>query len=120
LHRGHHLIVDCYEVPREFCLDDKMMMRTIADAAEEAGVNVIGCMRYHFGHNSPPGFAVVVMLDESHCSAHSYADDGIIALDFFTCGTTDPLEIWTKLRTRMPETIRYNTTCFQRMESSNA
>jgi S-adenosylmethionine decarboxylase len=35
------------------------------------------------------------MLDESHCSAHTYADSGHIALDIFTCGKTDP---WTVLQ----------------------
>ena len=32
----------------------------------------------------------MILLDESHCSAHSYADLGLVALDIFTCGDTDP------------------------------
>ena len=48
--------------------------------------NVISQVRYQFGHNSPPGFTAVVVLDESHCSCHTYADLGLIALDVFTCG----------------------------------
>lgn len=35
----------------------------------------------------------MILLDESHCSAHSYADLGLIALDIFTCGDTDPNEV---------------------------
>lgn len=62
----------------------------MARAAEKAGANVISQVRYHFGHNSPPGFTAVVVLDESHCSAHCYAETGQIALDVFTCGNTDP------------------------------
>ena len=34
------------------------------------------------------------MLDESHCSAHTYADLGLIAMDIFTCGKTNPHEVW--------------------------
>ena len=45
------------------------------------------------GTVSPPGFASVVLLDESHISAHCYADEGLIAIDVFTCGQADPSAI---------------------------
>jgi S-adenosylmethionine decarboxylase len=54
---------------------------------------VISQVRYKFGSDSPPGFTAVVVLDESHCSAHTYADLGLMAIDFFTCGTTNPEDI---------------------------
>ncbi|MDA8545170.1 S-adenosylmethionine decarboxylase [Candidatus Poseidoniales archaeon] len=41
------------------------------------------------GATSPPGFAAVVLLDESHLSAHCYSDKGWLAIDCFTCGGTD-------------------------------
>jgi len=62
----------------------------MARAAERAGATVVSQVRYQFGHNSPPGFAAAILLDESHCSAHSYADLGLIAMDVFTCGSTNP------------------------------
>jgi S-adenosylmethionine decarboxylase len=65
----------------------------MARAAEKAGANVISQVRYQFGHNSPPGFTAFVLLDESHCSAHSYADLGLIAMDIFTCGETNPMQL---------------------------
>lgn len=65
----------------------------MADGAEKAGATVISQVRYHFGHNSAPGFTAAVLLDESHCTAHSYADLGLMALDMFTCGKTDPRDI---------------------------
>ncbi len=93
MHRGKHLLIDCHNVSREVCLDDKLVLRAMARGAERAGATVISQVRYHFGHNSPPGFTAVVLLDESHCSAHTYADDGLIAMDVFTCGSTDPLKV---------------------------
>ncbi|HJM41106.1 MAG TPA: S-adenosylmethionine decarboxylase [Candidatus Thalassarchaeaceae archaeon] len=42
------------------------------------------------GVQSPLGFAAVVLIDESHVSAHCYADEGILAVDCFTCGSVDP------------------------------
>tara|TARA_R110002096_G_scaffold87384_2_gene200569 strand:- start:527 stop:889 length:363 start_codon:yes stop_codon:yes gene_type:complete len=65
----------------------------MAKAATRAGATVISQVRYHFGHNSPPGFTAMVLLDESHCSAHCYADLGLMALDIFTCGRTNPSDI---------------------------
>jgi S-adenosylmethionine decarboxylase len=93
LYRGKHLLIDCRHVSREVCLDDKAVLKAMAKSAERAGATVISQVRYHFGHNSPPGFTAMVLLDESHCSAHSYADLGLIALDVFTCGNTDPYDV---------------------------
>jgi len=93
LGKGKHLLVDCRHVPRAVCLDDGRMLHAMVRAATRAGATVISQVRYHFGHNSPPGFTAVVVLDESHCSAHTYADLGLIALDIFTCGRTDPNDV---------------------------
>jgi len=90
LHKGMHLIIDCRNVSRDLCLNDKLVLNTMARAAERAGATVVSQVRYKFGSDSPPGFAALVMLDESHCSAHTYADLGLIAMDIFTCGKTDP------------------------------
>ena len=42
------------------------------------------------GQTSPPGFAAVVLLDESHITAHWYYEKGWFAIDAFTCGDGDP------------------------------
>jgi S-adenosylmethionine decarboxylase len=70
----------------------------MARSAERAGANVISQVRYKFGHDSPPGFAAVIMLDESHCSCHTYADLGLIAMDVFTCGNTEPRDVLRYIR----------------------
>lgn len=93
LEKGKHLLVDCRNVSRDVCLDDGAMLAAMARGAKRAGANVISQVRYQFGHNSPPGFTAVVVLDESHCSCHTYADLGLIALDVFTCGKTDPQDV---------------------------
>lgn len=93
MEKGKHLLIDCRNVARDVCLDDKRMLNAMARAATRAGATVISQVRYHFEHNSPPGFTAVIVLDESHCSAHSYADLGMIALDVFTCGNTDPKRV---------------------------
>ena len=73
----------------------------MAAAATHAGSTVISQIRYQFGQNSPPGCTAIVMLDESHCSVHTYADLGLVAMDVFTCGTTNPWDIWEFVRLEM-------------------
>ena len=98
MHRGKHLLIDCSNVTRAVCLDDNTMLEVMAAAAKKAGATVVSQIRYKFGQDSPPGFTCVVMLDESHCSAHTYADLGLIAMDIFTCGSTDPWNILAYMR----------------------
>ena len=96
--KGKHLLIDCRHVARDLCLDDQRVLGAMARAAEKAGSTVISQVRYKFGSDSPPGFTAVVLLDESHCSAHTYADLGLIAMDIFTCGKTDPCDVLRYLR----------------------
>lgn len=97
MHKGKHLLIDCSGVPRELCLDDQRLLEAMARAATECGATVISQIRYRFGSDSPPGCTAIVMLDESHCSVHTYADLGLMALDVFTCGNTNPEDVWAKL-----------------------
>jgi len=85
--------MDCRNVARTLCLDDKRVLNVMARSAERAGATVVSQVRCKFGHESPPGFTAVVLLDESHCSAHTYADLGLIAMDVFTCGDTNPRDV---------------------------
>ena len=98
MHKGQHLLIDCREVPRSVCLNDQLLLESMADAARSAGATVISQIRYQFGNNSPAGCTAIVMLDESHISVHTYADLGLLALDVFTCGDTNPKEIWANLQ----------------------
>jgi S-adenosylmethionine decarboxylase len=98
VHKGKHLLIDCRSVRREVCVDDRRMLATMANAAERAGATVISQVRYRFGSDSPAGFTAVVVLDESHCSVHTYADHGLMAFDIFTCGNTNPHEVLEYIR----------------------
>ena len=54
--------------------------------------------------------AAVVLIDESHITAHCYADRGLLAVDCFTCGDTDPEFIAAyldeRLMKRFPNVVR--------------
>ena len=101
MHKGQHLLIDCHNVPRDLCLDDQHWLEAMAEGAKRAGATVISQVRYQFGQGSPPGCTAIVMLDESHCSVHTYADLGLVAMDVFTCGSTNPRDIWEHVRSEL-------------------
>lgn len=92
------------------------MLRTLSNAASRAGVTVVGeQLRVFDGEVSPPGFAMAILLDESHISLHAYSDLGLMAFDCFTCGnkaaTTDIANRFTALVAEQFEhaTLRQST-----------
>lgn len=95
--KGIHILLDCYDVPHEVCLNDKFLLEVAAKAATAGGATIINSIRYRFGHDSPPGCTVIIMLDESHISLHTYAEEGIMAIDIFACGKAEPELIFKRL-----------------------
>jgi len=85
-HLGYHILLDMSGVTPSKCEDDAFLLEILKNAAVKSGSTIINTARYHFGHISPPGCSVFVMLDESHVSAHAYAEHGLIAFDIFVCG----------------------------------
>jgi S-adenosylmethionine decarboxylase len=67
------------------------MLELMQYAIKNANVREVHAHVEEFdGTQSPPGFAAVVLLDESHVSAHCYYGKGLLAIDAFTCGDGDP------------------------------
>lgn len=99
--KGTHIILDCRNVSADVCLDDRRLLEIATDAAVTGRATVINTMRYRFGHDSPPGSAVIVMLDESHISIHTYASEGMMAIDVFSCGSTDACAIASSLKAQL-------------------
>ena len=92
--RGAHILVDLIGVHAEPETLAASILEQSLDLIEAAGIRVVGQQVSVFDDEvSPPGFALVILLDESHFSAHAYTDDGLLALDLFTCGGTDPTPI---------------------------
>ena len=88
---GSHIMLDCTEARG---LDGRWMLSLMEKAVDESGARRVHSHCEIFdGSVSPPGFASVVLLDESHVSAHCYSETGQLAIDAFTCGETNPARI---------------------------
>tara|TARA_B100000282_G_C31596049_1_gene427893 strand:+ start:380 stop:799 length:420 start_codon:yes stop_codon:yes gene_type:complete len=72
----------------------RWMLSLMEHAVDESTANrVHSHIEIFDGSTSPVGFAAVVLLDESHLTAHCYSDRGWLSIDCFTCGSTDTASI---------------------------
>ena len=92
---GKHVYVDYVGFqPDQSSKDGRWILKTLQKAVKKWGIREVHSHVEIFdGEHSPPGFAAVVLIDESHVSAHCYSDRGWLAIDAFTCGDHDPENI---------------------------
>ena len=95
---GNHVVADfTWDVSLDN-LDEVIFATVVFDIMEKAikrtSMTIVHKKLCILGsETSPPGFCSVILIDESHISAHCYSDKGWLALDAFTCGNTDPRKI---------------------------
>tara|TARA_Y100001958_G_C21243827_1_gene572778 strand:+ start:1462 stop:1848 length:387 start_codon:yes stop_codon:yes gene_type:complete len=101
---GKHILLDCTEFFPTSSFDGNNMLELMQKAVNISDAKeVYAHVEIFDGSTSPPGFAAVVLLDESHVSAHCYSDRGLLAIDAFTCGGTDPTSIVEELKQALYE-----------------
>ena len=89
--RGGHVVLDYTGYSSPVDDDGEWMLQVLRDCVHRAGIKEVHAHVAQFdGSESPPGFAAVVLIDESHVSAHCYSESGLLAVDIFTCGGSDP------------------------------
>lgn len=107
---GAHVFLDYTGYEPQQSEDGKWMLSLMERAVDACRIRRVHAHVEQFdGSLSPPGFAAVVLLDESHVTAHCYSEKGWLAIDCFTCGGSDPNAladlIHQYLTERMPQII---------------
>ena len=88
---GTHVLVDYTNFFPDIENAGNWMLSLMEQVIDESTANRVHSYVAHFdGVSSPLGFAAVVLLDESHLTAHCYSERGWLSIDCFTCGSTDP------------------------------
>ncbi|MBW7877567.1 MAG: adenosylmethionine decarboxylase [Candidatus Cloacimonetes bacterium] len=83
---GHHVMAELSQCANvEILSQSVLLLRAMTTAAEEAGLTVVHCQHYQF---EPVGGSAVLLLSESHFSAHTWPEQATVAIDVFTC--SDP------------------------------
>ena len=91
---GSHVLLDYVGYSSPVPDDGKWMLAVMREAVQASGIREVHSHVVSFdGSESPPGFAAVVLIDESHVTAHCYSDSGLLAIDVFTCGNDSPEEV---------------------------
>lgn len=81
---GEHLIAEVHGVDFDVLNDADYLGDLLEVAVRLAGATACGRLRKKF---DPQGVTVLILLEESHASLHSYPEAGSMFLDIFTCGT---------------------------------
>ncbi len=92
--RGSHVLLDYSNYSSHEENEGHWMLNLMRESVMECGVREVHSHVEVFdGSISPPGFAAVVLIDESHVTAHCYSKSGLLAIDVFTCGDHDPEDV---------------------------
>jgi S-adenosylmethionine decarboxylase len=92
-HKGTHIFLDFvnFKVERndldEIC---KYVFSLMEDSLTYTSMKNMHSKMIILKDHTAEGFTSVVLLDESHITAHAYTEQGLLALDVFTCGKTNP------------------------------
>ena len=104
--RGSHVLVDLSGYVSHVDNDGEWMLQQIrAAVAASPAREVHSHVEAFDGQSSPRGFAAVVLIDESHVTAHCYSEEGLLAIDSFSCGQCDPQSIVDHLLGKLFEAI---------------
>jgi len=88
---GKHVYMDYTGYQHDGLNDGEKMLQIMIQSTELANIRPVFSHVEEFdGQRSPSGFAAVVLLDESHITAHCYYEKGWLAFDAFTCGAGNP------------------------------
>jgi S-adenosylmethionine decarboxylase len=109
-HKGTHIFLDFtgFKVSSED-LDEtcKFVFSLMEDSLTYTSMKNMHSKMIVLKDDTAEGFTSVVLLDESHITAHAYTQQGLLALDVFTCGKTNPKVIsnfiYSGLKEKFPE-----------------
>ncbi len=83
--KGHHVIIDLEGLERNKCVDSGIWEQAFALLSALMKATVISRHIHVFQPPFAPGLTAFFLLDASHLSVHTYADEGKAAIDLFSC-----------------------------------
>jgi S-adenosylmethionine decarboxylase len=92
-YKGSHVILDISNFFVDSVIGGNLVFKIMREAIFLGTCHEVHSKLVILGDQSPPGFTSIVLIDESHISAHCYSDIGLLAIDCFTCGSTDTEKI---------------------------
>ena len=81
--RGKHLILDFYDCDPELINDSSFLLEACTSAARKANATILDTHLHKF---EPQGISVLIILQESHLSLHSFPEESYVSVDIYSCG----------------------------------
>lgn len=103
---GKHIFIDFVGYAPPIVNDGEYILELMRECIRNSTATEVHSHVTQFdGSSSPLGFAAIVVLDESHFSAHCYSELGWLAIDCFTCGSADTEAIVSNFTSKLAELI---------------
>lgn len=104
--KGKHILVDYTNFTGDEYRLGEFIYEVLKNAVATTSMKSVHTHLAILSGDTPPGFTCVILLDESHITAHCYSETGLLALDCFTCGSTDTEKVMdyieAKIKYRFP------------------
>jgi len=84
---GNHLLLEVYNIDYNLLNEEIPLLEVIKRGISRAKMNILNIFTHKF---EPQGLTIVIALAESHFSAHTWPEEGCIAIDIYTCGKENP------------------------------
>lgn len=84
---GRHLLVEYYDCDKNILNNLESIEALFIAAARAADATIVQSTFHRF---APQGVSGVVVIEESHLSIHTWPEHGYAAVDFYTCGASEP------------------------------
>ena len=84
---GRHLLVEYYDCDMDTLNNQDFIEQLFIKAAKAADATIVTTTFHKF---APQGVSGVVVIEESHLSIHTWPEYGYAAVDFYTCGESEP------------------------------
>lgn len=84
---GNHLLLEVYNVDYNRLNNIIALQEIMERGIKRANMTILNIFSHKF---SPQGCTIVISLEESHVSCHTWPEEGCIAIDAYTCGIGNP------------------------------
>ena len=86
---GKHALIDLSGCDPKILQNYELVQNIIVEAAALASVRVIGQLEHKF---EPEGYSVILALEESHLSIHTWPEYNYVSIDLFSCNLDTDFE----------------------------
>lgn len=80
---GRHALAELSGIDPAMLNRASLLMRVLRGSCEQHGARPLSCIPHTF---TPQGVSIILLLEESHASMHTYPEHGRAFIDVFTCG----------------------------------